>query len=571
MLRTLLIIFLVLWYLRIDGQTIGGNQTYTYTELIEEYQKLDHENKTAKLIEVGKSDIGKPIHLFVLSKDQHFNPDESEASRKTIVFINNGIHPGEACGINASLHLAKDLLDTSSPLNDILDSVILVIVPIYNVGGMLNRGSYSRASQNGPEEHGFRGNAKNLDLNRDFIKCDSKNARAFTKVFRNWDPDIFIDTHTTNGSDHTYTLTLIASQKDKLNPVLSRYMSDVMLNELYVSMENRKKPMIPYVYTLDGDPKNGIKAFMETPRYSSGYAALFDCFAFITEAHSYKTFDARVEHTQAFLEELLTFSYKNNRSIKVARKEAKQFTLDQKIFPLKWTLDSNKYDAVQFKGFPQKKRFSQLLKDSIMYYDKERAYEEEIPFYSSYRAEVEVQKPTLYIIPQAYTEVIDRLKWNKIELDTLEQDETINVEAYYIEAYDSPKQPYEGHFLHTNMKVRQQKESIRFYAGDIVVNTAQEGVRYIIETLEPQSVDGFFAWNFFEGILQQKEWFSNFSFEEKAAEIISSNDSLRMAFNQKREEEKAFRESAFQQLYFIYKASKYYEPTVNRFPIYRFN
>jgi len=547
-----------------------SNYTYTYNELISEYEDLDREYSNAKLLEVGPSDIGKPIHLFVLSNEEKFSPEEVKNSGKRIVFINNGIHPGEACGINASLDLAKKLLHKKTELNKMLDSVVVLIVPVYNVGGILKRNKYSRVSQNGPKEYGFRGNAKNLDLNRDFIKCDTKNAKTFNKIFREWDPDIFVDTHTTNGSDHSYTLTLIATQKDKLNPVLSEFLYGDMLGSLYNGMEHRDKTMIPYVYPLSKDPADGIKAFLETPRYSSGYTALFDCIGFITEAHSYKPFDDRVEHTKAFLEELIIYTASNNSKIKEVREKARAHTVAQRMFPLQWTLDSTKVSQLNFKGYTYQNRYSDLLEDSIRYYDRESPFEKEIDYYLTYKSKVEVTLPSVYIIPQAYENIVELLDLNQINYERLEKDERINVEAYYIENIKSPKRPYEGHFLHSQIEVRKQNESIQFYQGDILVSTNQLGVRYIVETLEPQSDDSFLAWNFYDSHLQQKEWFSDFSFEPKAKEILATNDSLRTAFNLKKEEDKAFRESAFAQLYYIYKNSKYYEPTVNRYPIYRF-
>lgn len=567
-----LIVLFVFLFLNFEAisQEKSANQTYNYQQLIEEYKILDQEYEEAELIEVGLSDNGKPIHLFVLSIDRTFDHWSANSSNKTIVFINNGIHPGEACGIEASLNLAKDIVSGSEKMKSILDSVIVLIVPIYNVGGMLNRGSYSRVSQNGPKEHGFRGNAKNLDLNRDFIKCDSRNARTFSRIFRKWNPDIFVDTHTTNGSDHSYTLTLIATQKDKLNPVLSNFLYNEMLDSLKYAMKSKGNEMVPYIYPLRNDPKDGIKSFLESPRYSSGYAALFDCLSFISEAHSYKSYEKRLEHTQAFLQELLLYSLENTAKIKKVRKQAIVHTLKQKRFTISWELDSNQYEELPFKGYNVKKRYSNLLEDSIEYYDRNDAYLKNVPHYSSYKSKIEVQKPTLYIIPKAYTKVLELLKINGIEYDTLDQDELINVEVYYIESYESTKQPYEGHYLHTNIRASIKEEGIQFYRGDVVVPTNQVGVRYVVETLEPESVDGFFAWNFFDGILQQKEWFSNFLFEPKAVEILKSNDSLRTAFIKKKESDHFFSKSAFAQLYYIYKNSNYYEPTVNRYPVYRF-
>lgn len=546
-----------------------SNKTYTYQELIEVYQQLDRDYPSAKLVEMGKSDVGKPIHLFVINKDQLFSGKEAAQSNKSILLINNGIHPGESCGIDASVELAKQLLEQNNRMSNTLDSVIVLIVPVYNVGGMLNRGKYSRANQNGPEEHGFRGNAKNLDLNRDFIKCDSRNAKVFSQIFHGWKPHYFIDTHTTNGSDHQYTMTLIPTQKDKLNPILSNFLTDEMLPFLYRDMADKKMEMTPYIYPIKKDPNHGIKAFLETPRYSSGYAALFNCISFVTEAHVFKTYIKRVEQTKAFLESAITFSAKNNSKIKNIRQKAEELTAGQQSFAIDWELDSSRLDSVHFKGFKTNKTLSEVTNLEMMFYNKEQPISTKIPFYNSYRPKVEVNKPKFYIIPQAYESVIERLRLNQIELTECKADTLIEVTSYYIKDYTTVEKPYEHHYLHSDVKVEKKKEKLPIYRGDFLCSTDQPNLRYIIETLEPQSVDGFFAWNFMDGVLQQKEWFSDYAFEPKARNILKANPDLNKRFLEKKQQDSSFAKNNFSQLYYIYRQSKYYEPSVNRYPIFR--
>lgn len=545
------------------------NRTYTYHRLIEAYHQLDEAHTYAKLIDAGKSDNGKPIHLFVIDKDENFSPEKAHQSKKTIVLINNGIHAGEACGIDASVELAKNLLNKKHSLHKSLDSVVVLIVPAYNIGGILNRGKFSRANQNGPEEHGFRGNAKNLDLNRDFIKCDSRNARTFSALFNDWNPDIFIDTHTTNGSNHQYTLTLIATQKDKLNPVLSDYMQKEMLPELYADMKSKKMELTPYVYSLYKSPNKGIKDFLETPRYSSGYAALFDCFSFITEAHVYKSFKERVVHTQGFLESIISFSAINKTAIKECREKAVAKTLQQETFPIQWELDSSEYRTIPFKGFQTEKRVSEVTGNEMMFYNTELKTNDSIQYFNTYKVSKSIKKPRAYIVPQAYSNVLDLLTLNGVTIKSLNTDTIMEVMVAYITDYKTPRKPYEAHYLHSDIRTTSQMEQIQLYAGDAIVSTNQEKVRYIVETLEAESVDGFFAWNFFDGVLQQKEWFSDYAFEPIAKRLLEENKELKNEFEDKKRMDSTFASDNFAQLYYIYKRSPYFEKTANRYPVYR--
>ena len=243
--KNFLLLLLLLLDLQLFSQTEKlylQNKTPEYNQIIDFYKNLDDQYPNAKLLEYGKADCGFPIHLFVIDANENFSPDGQD--NKAVILINNGIHPGESCGVDASMNLAKNLLESGK----IPENVILAIIPIYNIGGALNRNSNSRANQNGPEEYGFRGNAKNLDLNRDFIKVDSKNARAFIRIFREWKPEIFIDTHTSNGADYQYIFTLLSTQKNKLNPVLSSYLTKDLESFIFKQMKEKGFPATPDVF-----------------------------------------------------------------------------------------------------------------------------------------------------------------------------------------------------------------------------------------------------------------------------------------------------------------------------------
>ena len=226
-----------------------------------------------QLLEYGPTDSGEPLHLIVVDIDKDFNPVSIRAKGKSILFINNGIHPGEPDGIDACLKLLNEL-SVAKDLNEQLKNVVLCIIPVYNIDGALNRNSTSRVNQDGPEEFGFRGNAQNYDLNRDFIKCESLNAQSFTEIFRTWDPDIFVDTHVSNGADYQYVMTLIATQHSKLQEPLGTYLKQNMLPELYSGIAETGYPMCPYINEIKRTPDEGISGFLDLGRYSTGYLSL---------------------------------------------------------------------------------------------------------------------------------------------------------------------------------------------------------------------------------------------------------------------------------------------------------
>ena len=238
-----------------------NNVTATYLEAIDFYKQLADKNSSIQVNEFGMTDSGFPLHEVIITNDGVFDPEVIRENGKAILFVNNAIHPGEPCGVDASMMLTRDLFEESS-MKNLLKNTVVVVIPIYNISGSLNRGSFSRANQNGPKAYGFRGNAQNLDLNRDFIKGDTENAQSFNKLFVKWDPDVLIDNHTSNGADYQYVITLIPTQKDKMETVLSSYMQSNLLPDLYSKMKNGRYEMTPYVYARN-TPDDGIAGFLD--------------------------------------------------------------------------------------------------------------------------------------------------------------------------------------------------------------------------------------------------------------------------------------------------------------------
>ena len=166
----------------------NGTETATYQETITYYKNLAEAYPQISIDSVGETDSGRPLHIVTLNPDAEFN-FETIRKNKRILLVNNGIHPGESDGIDATMMLFRDIAQgkIEAPKH-----TVLVAIPIYNIGGSLNRNSTTRTNQNGPKEYGFRGNARNYDLNRDFIKSDTKNARTFAQIFHLVQPDVFL-------------------------------------------------------------------------------------------------------------------------------------------------------------------------------------------------------------------------------------------------------------------------------------------------------------------------------------------------------------------------------------------
>ena len=546
-----------------------SNHSASYQEISEFYKSLDKQSNYVQVNDFGMTDAGHPLQEVIIDYDKKFTPESSRELNKAVVFINNGIHAGEPCGIDASMKLVKKILSDDEKFR-LLERVTIVIVPVYNIGGAKNRNSFSRANQNGPEEHGFRGNAKNLDLNRDFIKADSKNSQSFAQLFTKWSPEVFIDTHTSNGADYQHIITLIATQKDKLAAPLSGFMENTFLPQVYDGMTEAGYVMSPYIYSRGKTPdEKGIMAFPDLPRYSSGYAALHQCLGFMPETHMLKTYKERVESTEALLTNMISVTYQNKDRILQRKRESIERYNTMLQAPLAWEINEDFVSTTYLLGYESEQKESAITGQDRLYYNRDKPYEKEIPYYDTYKSSVSASIPKAYIIPQAYSKVIERLEWNGVKLTQLEEDKMIQVESYYIKNYKSTNFPYESHYLHYETEVEQVQNSIQYFKGDYIIEMNQDANRFIFETLEPLGPDSYFSWNFFDGILMQKEHFSSYVFEELALEILEENPTIKYDLEAKKKEDEGFAKSSYQQLDFIYKRSKHYEKTHNRYPIGR--
>lgn len=569
--KTIILLFILFFALKGKGQTskntLLANQTPEYDEIIGHYQNLSDSFPNCRLIEVGKTDIGKPLHLFIINDVSFSSVEDLKREGKVFLLINNGIHPGEPDGINASILYAREILNDKSAA--FLSKCVIGIVPVYNVDGCLNRSKYSRANQDGPEEYGFRGNSRNLDLNRDFIKCDSENARSFTKLFHLFNPHLLVDTHVSNGADYQYTMTFITSQICKLDVNLKKLALETIEPFLYKYMKEKKWEMSPYVSTIGEKPESGLADFLESPRFATGYASLFDVLGFTTETHMLKPFPDRVKATLEFLRGMRKMIIENKSGIIEAKENAVANTIQNNSFAYNYALDTLHYQWFDFKGYEGIYKKSEVSGLERLYYDHEKPFTKKIKYYRNYKANIMISKPFCYIIPQAWHEVITRLELNKVELYQVKSDTTLEATVYFIEKYDTPEKPYEGHYLHSRTERGVRKLKIKVYRGDYIVFTGKKTDKYVVNVLEPDSDDSFFAWNFFDEILQQKEWFSDYVFEDVAAQLLIENPDLKKKLDEKKATDAEFAENAFAQLLFIYTESKYKETTHNLYPVFR--
>ncbi|WP_417874384.1 M14 family metallopeptidase [Xanthomarina gelatinilytica] len=544
-----------------------GKETGTYSEVIRFYKNLSATYPEISMQEMGLTDSGLPLHMVVFNTDTYFDFSEIKKSKR-ILLINNGIHPGESDGIDATMMLFRDLAQGTIKMPK---HTVLVTIPIYNIGGSLNRNSGTRANQNGPKAYGFRGNARNYDLNRDFIKCDTDNAKSFAQIFHLVQPDVFIDNHVSNGADYQYTLTHLFTQHNKLGGTLGEYLNQEMMPLLEKKLADKEWDITPYVNVFNQVPEVGFSQFMDYPRYSTGYTALWNVLGMMVETHMLKPYKQRVEGTYELMISMLEIIEENHEKIALLRKSSFYNFKEGTAYPLDWQIDTTRISTLKFKGFEGKMITSEITGSQRLKYDRDKPFTKDVIYQNYFKPSIQVTVPKAYVVPQGWHDVVELLKLNQVQMKRFEKDTTLTVTSYKIAGFETRKNAYEGHYPHYNTTINASVENITFRKGDYYIATNQPAKRYLLETLEPQAPDSFFNWNFFDAILQQKEGFSPYVFEDTAKVMLDNNDQLRIEFQKKKENDKDFSENWYMQLNWLYQQSIHAEKAYMQYPIYRIN
>jgi len=529
------------------------NKSPEYHEVIDAYQQLASYYDQANMTEMGHTDTGRPLHLFMLSGDGDFDPVSLKEKGRSIILINNGIHAGEPAGIDASIQYAVNLLENKNGMAEVLENLAIAIIPVYNIGGYLDQNRYYRMNQDGPEYKGARRNARNLDLNRDFLKQDARNSRSFAEIFHFLDPDVFIDTHTTNGMEHQAVMTLITSMHQKLPGPMAEFSKEEMQPELYRRMnEETDHGMIPYLQLVDrGDIRSGIAGFNDHPYFSSGYTALFNTLGFITETQFAKPYPKRVRATLDFIHFTAEFTALHTDRIRQMRKEAAEETITRESFVLDWIPDRTQYDEIVFKGYKTSQSVTPLTNRTVTDYHYDQPRTDTIAFYDYFEPAVTVDAPEAYVIPQAWEKVIGRMAQNGVEITYLERDTLLEVETTYIDHFSTASQPGQGRHQVTELETTTQTGARKFYRGDAVVYTNQPANNYIVHALEPEAPASFLRWGFFTSALEDGEGWWIYGFEDYAWERLQEDEALREAFEARKAESESFRNDPRAQLEYV--------------------
>ncbi len=541
-----------------------------YEDTLKYFTKFVDNTPFVKIKTIGYSAKGRELKVIIVSKDKAFSPEQAKKSGKPIILIQNGIHPGEIEGKDACMLMLREMLITKEK-ESLLDKVILLIIPVLNVDGHERLSPFNRPNQNGPKQMGWRTNALNQNLNRDYLKADSPEIKSFLKLFNEWLPDFMIDNHTTNGADYQYHITYGIETHQNIDKGLVGWVNDKYLPFLLTKVEQDGFLVGPYMEFKDGTIESGILDLPAQPRFSHGYCAVQNRVCLLVETHSLKPFANRVFSTKSMMEHTIKFINDNYKEILLLNKEAdkqtiKNYLVDKKKFPL--VLAGNgKFDKFTFKGYEWIDEYSDITGSTVRKYTN-NPMEIEIPIFNKANSLKKIIVPVAYLIPPQFENVIQVLTSHQIKFNLIKQSKKLKVEKYRFDNVKFSPNPYEGrHQVSFNCTSFLASENIE--AGTLVVYTNQRQLRVIVNLLEPEAPDSFVRWGFFNSFFERKEYAEAYVMEPYAKQMMKENTELKSEFLKKLNEDESFRNNPGERLDFFYKRSPFYDKGENIYPIMR--
>jgi Zinc carboxypeptidase len=547
-------------------------ETPRYAETIAFAKQLADSSPLIEYQTFGKSGEGRDLPLLIAATGETFSPEKARVAGKAVVLVQACIHAGEPDGKDAGFALLRDMAITKSLLA--LENVVLLFIPIYNTDGHERSTPYNRINQNGPAEMGWRTTSTYQNLNRDYMKADTPETRAWLSLWNKWEPDLFIDCHVTDGADYRYNITYQFEHHDGVDPDILAWELAVINGKVKPATEAAGNVLSWYLEFKDNrDMPQGIEDFNGSPRFSTGYTPLRNRPGVLIETHMLKDYRSRVVGTYDFLRFTLEEVDRAHVSLLNVVRDA-----DQRAIALGSNRDVNRRVPLTYERTDKARPYElkaleyqtekSYVSGAVRVVFGKKAQDLIVPMYDTFRVKTAIVPPRYYIVPTQWTSVIEVLKSHGLQFKRLKKPTTIEVESYRFEDVSWPPGPFEGRHM-PSFNVREVREERLFPAGSVIVPLAQKSARVAINLLEPHAPDSLVAWGFFNAIFEHKEYAEDYILEQLAREMMSQDSELRNEFERRLNAEPEFAASSHERLRFFYERSPYWDPLRNLYPVGR--
>jgi hypothetical protein len=549
--------------------------TPSYDETVAWLRKLAAAAPQLKMISLGKSPEGRDIWMIVAASDNDGTPETLRKNGKPTILAQGGIHPGEIDGKDAGLMLLRDMTVRGTK-RDLLEQANFLFVPIFNVDGHERASKFGRVNQRGPEMMGWRTNSKNLNLNRDYAKADTPEMEAMLRALNQWQPDLYLDLHVTDGADYQYDITFGFNGAGGHSPAIATWLEKTFTPAVtsdLAAMDHVPGSTNVANWIEATDLSKGIRAWMSGPRFSNGYGDVRHLPTVLLETHSLKPYDRRVLGTCVFLESSIRVVAKNASALRAAIEKDRKG--NAATIPLDWDVDpkapteSIEYKAIESRTVPS------AISGGLRIEFTGKPLTVKIPYKRGNHVSASVTRPKAYWIPPAWSDVVQRLQLHGIQFERMDQPRDVTVTMYRLEdakfqgeRRTDEQQPFEGHVQMIAKPVATQRTE-HYAAGSIRVPTNQPLGDLAVILFEPSSPDSFFQWGFFDQVLQQTEYIEGYILEPMAERMLASDPKLAEEFREKLATDEAFRASPKDRLRWFYSKTPFIDERWKLYPVGR--
>jgi hypothetical protein len=521
-----------------------------------------------QLVSLGKSPDGRDIWMVVAAREKKLTAEALRKSGKPIVLAQAGIHSGEIDGKDAGMMLLRDMTVRGAK-RQLLDGAVFLFVPIFSVDGHERASRFSRPNQRGPEVQGWRTTSRNLNLNRDYAKADAPEMRAMLRAINQWQPDIYLDLHVTDGADYQYDITFGSNGRSGHSPAIAQWLEEQFTPAVtrdLAAMGHIPGPVDAPNWVDAMDWRKGITRWMADPRFSNGYGDVRHLPTVLVENHSLKPFEQRVLGTYVLLESTLRVAAKSARELRQAVDADRQRR--SATIPLAWEVDkSATSDTIEYKAIETQVVESPISGDKMVQFTG-TPVSETVPYLTSHQVIASVERPKAYWVPPAWPEVIERLEVHGIQFERLKEPREVEVTMYRLEEAKFASDAFEGR-VRVSARPVAEKRKERFPTGSLRIPADQPLANLAAALLEPSSPDSFFQWGFYNEVLQQTEYIEPYAIAPMAERMLAEDPKLAEVFRRKLEQEEAFRSSPRERLRWFYSRTPFIDERWKLYPVGR--
>ena len=505
-------------------------ETDDYEGTIAYAKQLAKQFKEVHYQSIGQTVTGRDVPLLIVDKDGYTKPKKIRNSGRCVVLVQSCIHPGEPNGKDAMFLLIRNML-RGRENGDLLNDFSFLFIPVLSPDGLANFSPFNRINQNGPKQMGWRVNAQGLNLNRDFTKLDTPELRGFAALFNQWQPDLFFDTHATDGADYQYVTTYSVEDFGNYDAGLSQWLSSVWEPKIKAAMNELDIPITRYIeFHPWGDPTGSLYDESFSAMFSEAYTMARNCPGILLETHMLKPYKDRVLSTYHMIVETLRIIAADKVNFQNVLAQARNNDLNLSELPINMQSELNDTIWEDFLGYHFDTVQSDVTGSWYYSYDLTKPETRKTRRIRATRPEKNLNVPKEYIIPAQYKEVIDIVEAHGFEMNLLKSEKTLQVNTYRFSDVSFMPTPSEGRCRVARFNAEEITKEVIFPKGSAVVKTSQNGVRLLMNLLEPEMHGSLFEWGFFNHVLQRVEYFEVYKMEPMAQAMLAADPFLKEQF-----------------------------------------